>query len=306
MSINSEDNFLDPQDQLELDEAPLNEESPWQGQVEVGEENEEDPEDNPPPLEERHDDEEDDDEPQANRMNFTTTGDAQDDDETNHSSRSSSSRNVNFEFDEISLAPRCSSRRSTNALQDLIDTSRRQSREFKRTDKSATSVKIKTKPRGGGPSTPPQTPGHVRKTRRPPWQSPMAILPFSEKHWLVTRYRNIFMSGLSGEELHIALVKQCKRDEGLDDEDYKAFEKVMDKYYDHSRMENLGLDGEEPELTKALITQAWSGLPTDYNSQEYIDGWNNIESEFRRLNSCGLDPDKPWNLFDAKTWGNML
>ena len=92
-----------------------------------------------------------------------------------------------------------------------------------------------------GPSTPPQTPGDVRKTRRPPWQSPMAILPFSEKHWLATRYGNIFMRELSGEELYIALVKRCKRNEGLYDRDYEAFEKVMDKYYDHSRMENLGV-----------------------------------------------------------------
>jgi hypothetical protein len=141
MSVNSDDNFLDPQDQLDPGEAGH---PNLQDQVEVGAENEE-KEDDLPPLEQRANDNEDSVGGQAANQKSVLYVDHGDDEASESSSNSATSNQVRIEFEDISLEPRRSSRRSTSALQNIIDTSRRQSRDFKRTDKHPTSVKVKTK-----------------------------------------------------------------------------------------------------------------------------------------------------------------
>lgn len=68
MSINSEDNFLDPQDQPEVGEAVPARAEELQDLLDAADEElEENPEDNPPPQDERRDGDDPDDEPPAHQ-----------------------------------------------------------------------------------------------------------------------------------------------------------------------------------------------------------------------------------------------
>ena len=121
MSTNSDESFRDSQDQHGFDDVDPN----LLDQANIDVEGAETKEDESPTSDERKSD---------------------DNENEDVVSPDNSYHKVNIEFDDEPYEPYRSNRRSTNALQTIIDTSRRQSRDFKRTDKLVTAVTVKTKP----------------------------------------------------------------------------------------------------------------------------------------------------------------